>query len=92
MIWGNKAPQEMAVKHTGLSRAFNLLIFQTSVFGIAIFIIVTTSATAHPAPAWLQPMLLVSLIGFAGGILGAFIAFGMLSAHDAAEDIDAAEE
>jgi drug/metabolite transporter (DMT)-like permease len=86
MIWGNKASQEMAAKRTGLSRAFNLLIFQTCFFGIAIFVVVTASGTIHPEPWWLQPMLIFALVGFAGGIVGSFIAFGMLSVQDAAEE------
>ncbi len=83
MIWVRKAPQGLAVKRTGLSRAFNLLIFQTCFFGVAVFVVVTVSASIHPAPWWLQSLLVVALIGFAGGIIGSFIAFGMLSSQDA---------
>lgn len=87
MIWVRKAPQDLATPRTGIARAFNWLIFQTCFFGMAIIAIATISSQIHPTPIWLQPMLIVSLIGFAGGIIGAFIAFGVISAQeDATED------
>jgi hypothetical protein len=85
MIWVRKVPQQVAERR-GLSRAFTWLLFQTCFFGVAIFAVLMISATIHPAPEWLPLMLIIALIGFAGGIVGAFIAFGMLSAQDAAEE------
>jgi hypothetical protein len=86
MIWVRKAPQDIAARPTGIARAFNWLIFQTCFFGIAIIATVMISSQIHPAPVWLQPMLIVSLTGFAGGIVGAFIAFGVISAQDEAPE------
>ena len=86
MIWVRKAPQDLTAPRTGISRAFNWLIFQTCFFGIAIIALVMISGQVHPAPVWLQPMIIVALIGFAGGIVGAFIAFGVISAQDAAAE------
>jgi drug/metabolite transporter (DMT)-like permease len=85
MIWVRKLPQQINERR-GLSRAFTWLLFQTCFFGVAIFAVLIMTASMHPAPDWLPMMLIISLAGFAGGIIGAFIAFGMLSAQDAAEE------
>jgi drug/metabolite transporter (DMT)-like permease len=85
MIWVRKVPQQVVARR-GLSRAFSWLLFQTCFFGVAIFAVLMISAGIHPTPAWLPLMLIIALTGFAGGIVGAFIAFGMLSAQGPAEE------
>jgi branched-subunit amino acid permease len=89
MIWVRKSHKEFAEQRRSFTaRAFSWLLFQTCFFGIACFIILQISATTQPVPSWLQPMLTVSLIGFAGGMVGSLITFALLSARDSASDAE----
>ena len=86
MIWVRNTPHEHEERRRdSLSRAFSWLIFQTCFFGVACYVILQIAAAQKPAPEWIQPMITIALIGFGGGIVGAFIAFSLLSARNSRE-------